>query len=98
MRISTDAARTLARAARSSHYLHDEQERRVRELRTSWLWRTELPTWLVIASIYGGWIAVLTHAEQLGKPLSAVLFVVLLTWYMSLQHELVHGHPTRWRA
>lgn len=96
MRISTDLARASSGAARSIHYLHDEQKRRVEALRASWLWRTQLPTWLVIASIYGGWFGVLSHAEQLGKPLTAVLLVLLLTWYMSLQHELMHGHPTRW--
>ncbi|MBL8270866.1 fatty acid desaturase, partial [Steroidobacter sp.] len=91
MRISTAPARGI-------HYLHDGQKQRVEQLRSSWLWRSQLPTWLVIVSIYGGWFAVLTHVEQLGKPLSALLLVLLLTWYMSLQHELVHGHPTRWPA
>lgn len=55
----------------------------------------EWPTWLLIISIYSGWIAALTwfaHAPSAG-PL--VVLVILGAWYMSLQHELVHKHPTQ---
>ncbi|WP_116809785.1 fatty acid desaturase [Steroidobacter cummioxidans] len=80
----------------SMHYLDEGQRARVERLRASWLWRSELPTWLVIAAIYGGWFAVVMNAQALGTPLTIVLLIVLVTWYSSLQHELVHGHPTRW--
>jgi fatty acid desaturase len=55
----------------------------------------EWPTWLVIISLYSGWLATLawySHAPAFG-PL--ILLVVLGAWYMSLQHELVHNHPTQ---
>lgn len=81
---------------RSMHYLDEAQRGRVEQLRASWLWRTQLPTWLVIAAVYGGWFLVVLNARTLGTPLTVVLLIVLLTWYTSLQHELVHGHPTRW--
>ena len=56
----------------------------------------EYPTLLLLLGTYGGWLAV-THAYGdwslwIVAPLSAVLVAL----HSSLQHELVHGHPTRW--
>jgi fatty acid desaturase len=49
----------------------------------------------LILVIYGGWLA-LTWCWQ-GLPLWVVLpaGAWLSAWHMSLQHELIHGHPTR---
>lgn len=58
----------------------------------------EIPTLLLIFADYGAWLVVtLMYARW---PLIAVapITVVLLTLHNSLQHEIVHGHPTRWRA
>jgi len=55
----------------------------------------EIPTLLLIFATYGGWLAV-THAY--GRwPLVVVapLAALLVTLHSSLQHEIVHGHPTR---
>jgi fatty acid desaturase len=76
-------------------YLDDTQRNSLARLATSWNWRTQWPTWVLIVTIYGGWFGVTTHARELGLPLTALLLAVLGTWYMSLQHELLHGHPTR---
>ena len=57
----------------------------------------EWPTWLLIAAIYGSWLAVLgwyAHSASLG---AVAVLGVIAAWYMSLQHELVHNHPTRRR-
>ncbi|MDC7718590.1 fatty acid desaturase [Vogesella sp. DC21W] len=56
---------------------------------------SEWPTWLLIATIYGGWIATVTSWQQLGPWLGTPLLIVFTCWYLSLQHELIHGHPTR---
>ncbi|WP_250500594.1 fatty acid desaturase [Caballeronia sp. GAWG1-5s-s] len=77
-------------------YLDDAQRDAIQDRRASWRWRTEWPTWLVIVAVYGGWIGVATSARTLGMPLALGLLAVLSCWYMSLQHELLHGHPTRW--
>jgi fatty acid desaturase len=77
-------------------YLDDAQRRTLQQHRHSLTWRSEWPTWLVIAAIYAGWFAVATHARLLSMPLALALFALLGAWYMSLQHELLHGHPTRW--
>jgi fatty acid desaturase len=76
-------------------YLDDTQRTTIAGLASSWAWRTQWPTWLLIASIYSGWFGVALHARALGLPLTALLLAILSTWYMSLQHELLHGHPTR---
>ncbi|SMG61503.1 fatty acid desaturase [Paraburkholderia susongensis] len=78
-------------------YLDDTQRNDIARLAASRAWRTQWPTWALIAAIYGGWFGVATHARALGLPLTTALLAVLGTWYMSLQHELLHGHPTRSR-
>jgi len=57
--------------------------------------RYEAPTWMLIFIIYGGWLA-LTLCWQV-LPLWVVFpaGAWLSAWHMSLQHELIHGHPTR---
>ncbi|MFM0741097.1 fatty acid desaturase [Paraburkholderia xenovorans] len=77
-------------------YLDETQRKSLADMAGSWTWRTQWPTWLLIVTIYGGWIGVATHARELGLPLTTVLLALLGAWYMSLQHELLHGHPTRW--
>ena len=49
------------------------------------LWLTQLSLWVLLVGSYGsipGW-------------LSTPLLILLLAWYLSFQHELTHGHPTR---
>ncbi|WP_250547170.1 fatty acid desaturase, partial [Serratia marcescens] len=79
-----------------AHYLHPEQRERIRQLYRRRHWRLELPTWGIMAAVYGGWFGVALGWQTLGPWLGAPLLILLTTWYMSLQHELIHGHPTRW--
>jgi fatty acid desaturase len=78
-------------------YLDDTQHKAVARLSVSWTWRSEWPTWVLIATVYSGWFGVATHARSLGLPLTTGLLALFSAWYMSLQHELLHGHPTRSR-
>ncbi|MFC0697453.1 fatty acid desaturase [Paraburkholderia humisilvae] len=78
-----------------AYYLDDAQRQTLARRARSWLWRSEGPTWLLIAAVYTSWFGLALHARQLGLPLTTVLLTVATTWYTSLQHELVHGHPTR---
>ena len=55
----------------------------------------ETPTWTVIAAIYGGWLALTLSYRSLPAYLVAPLGAWLLAWHGSLQHEALHGHPTR---
>src|SRR4051812_38688603 len=60
--------------------------------------RNEWPTWCLIVAIHGGWLLAASGHDALGTPLSLACLGLLACWYMSLQHELLHGHPTRWKA
>lgn len=79
-----------------SHYLHSEQRAWIQRLNQQWLWRLELPTWGIMLLVYGSWFAVVHYWQQLGPWLGTPLLTLATTWYLSLQHELIHGHPTRW--
>lgn len=81
-------------AKNSSMYLHQQQRDLIRQLSRSWLWRSELPTWLLIIAVYGGWFTTLACWQTLGLFPATVLLIWFSAWYMSLQHELIHGHPT----
>ncbi|CNG15071.1 fatty acid desaturase [Yersinia kristensenii] len=85
------------REAGAAYYLSERQRARIKLLSRSWIWRLELPTWILIAIIYTGWFACVIYWQQLGPVLGSTLLILLSAWYMSLQHELIHGHPTRWR-
>lgn len=80
---------------KSSVYLHQQQREFIAQQQKSWLWRTELPTWLLIITIYGGWFVTVAWWQTIGLLPATLLLIWLSTWYMSLQHELLHGHPTR---
>ena len=77
-----------------SVYLHPQQRERIHQFSRSWLWRSELPTWLLIVAVYGGWFASLAWWRELGIFPATLLLIWFTAWYMSLQHELIHGHPT----
>ncbi len=58
----------------------------------------EWPTLLVAAGCWGGWISLLKWHDSLPWPLVVLGFALLGGWYMSVQHEVIHGHPTPWRV
>lgn len=58
----------------------------------------EVPTVALILATYAGWLAI-THAyAHWPLVIVAPVAVALLTLHSSLQHEILHGHPTRWAA
>lgn len=77
-------------------WIDSTQRDEVRTERQRAAWRGEWPTWLLIAVIYGGWLATLAYWPLLGTAPATLLMIWWCAWYMSLQHELIHGHPTRW--
>jgi fatty acid desaturase len=77
-------------------YLHASQRRAIKRREAHWLWQSELPTWAVIVTVYAGWFGVVANWQALTPWIGTPLLVLLTTWYMSLQHECIHGHPTRW--
>lgn len=57
----------------------------------------EFPTWLVAIGVYGGWFALTWWYQDLPTWMVAVFGGWLVAWHGSLQHEIIHGHPTRSR-
>lgn len=55
----------------------------------------EWPTVVLAAVIYGGWLALTTCHAALPLPAVVVIGTWLVAWHGSLQHETIHGHPTR---
>ena len=59
--------------------------------------RIEAPTIALATVIYGGWIAVTLFWRLIPWPLLVIIGGWLTAWQSSLQHEVIHGHPTRSR-
>ena len=59
------------------------------------LGRGEWPTWLLWLGVQLAWLGVLASSHWLGLWPSTLLLIPLVTLWMSVQHELLHGHPTR---
>lgn len=55
----------------------------------------EWPNGLLILAVYGSWLALILQYRELPPWLANPALVVVVAWFMSLQHELLHGHPTR---
>lgn len=62
---------------------------------TGALVRDEWPTWAVIVAVHGAWLAAIWQADALGPWVGTGILIVVTCWFMSVQHELIHGHPTR---
>ncbi|MEJ0097100.1 MAG: fatty acid desaturase [Bauldia sp.] len=60
--------------------------------------RVEAPTVALAVAIYGGWIVVTLAWRFIPWPLLVLAGGWLTAWQSSLQHETIHGHPTRFRA
>ncbi len=80
-----------------SEYLNPAQRKNIEELLSGLTARTEWPTWLILLAVHAAWVGALIVHESLGKVLTSMILIVVCAWYMSIQHELVHGHPTRFR-
>lgn len=59
--------------------------------------RIEWPTVGVAVAIWGSWAALVLGHRALPWPVLVIGLAVVGGWYLSLQHEVVHGHPTPWR-
>lgn len=78
------------------HYLDDAQRQGVLSLQSSFLGRSEWPTWLLLVAAYAGWFALVLGSPLIGAWPATLLLIPLLVLWLSVQHELLHGHPTRW--
>ena len=58
----------------------------------------EWPTFFVLAGCYGLWALAVFGLSQMTLPLAIVVVILMGTQHSSLTHEVIHGHPTPWRA
>lgn len=59
------------------------------------LGRIEWPTMLLTGVIYVTWVGLTAAHALLPLPVVALFGAWLIAWHGSLQHETIHGHPTR---
>jgi fatty acid desaturase len=78
------------------NYLDTAHQQRIHQLRTTWTARTDWPTWLLLVGTFAAWFCVIHYSGLLGRGLTLLMLVPVITFWMSVQHELLHGHPTRW--
>jgi len=58
----------------------------------------EWPTVVLLALTYLAWMAVTLFAASLGPWIALPALALVLAQHSSLQHEAIHGHPTRSQA
>ncbi|MBS0578598.1 MAG: fatty acid desaturase [Proteobacteria bacterium] len=58
----------------------------------------EIPTLLLIFATWSAWLGVTAAYGHWKLWVVAPLTALLISLFSSLQHEIVHGHPTRWHA
>lgn len=59
--------------------------------------RTEWLTLALLAACYGVWAAALTWLAPVSLPLAILVAGIAIALHSSIQHEVIHGHPTRWQ-
>lgn len=55
--------------------------------------RLEIPTWIVIFSVYGAWLTLTLYFNHIPWYAMAVFAPLVIAWQGSLRHEATHGHP-----
>lgn len=80
------------------NYLDEAHRAEIVKLSTTLTSQTEWPTWLLLVGFYLAWAFIVFYGGALGEVFTIALLVPLVVLWMSIQHELIHGHPTRWPA
>lgn len=57
--------------------------------------KIEWQTAALIVACYGTWIALLLYGDHLNASIWIFASAINITLFMSITHEVVHGHPTR---
>ena len=79
-----------------AHFFDLAQQRDIQALARTFTGRTQWPTWLLLIAVPGAWFTLLLYSPLIGVFWTTVLLIPVVVLWMSVQHELLHGHPTRW--
>ena len=60
--------------------------------------RHEWRTWLLVPVVYAAWLLAVLACRALGPACGSLLLILATCWFTSLQHELIHGRPSRSRG
>lgn len=58
----------------------------------------EWPTMLVMLFTYSSWLSLTLWHAAIPTVILVIALSLLVALHSSLQHEVIHGHPTRWQA
>ncbi len=58
----------------------------------------EMPTLLLVFATYGAWLAITARYGHWPLWVVAPVTTLVLVLHSSVQHEILHGHPTRWKV
>lgn len=94
----TDLPLTLSRSDLAASGGREPPPAGAGQARTTQRRRLELPTLLLALGVYAAWLALTLQYGHWPLLVLAPVIAVLLTLHSSLQHEIVHGHPTGSRA
>ena len=78
-----------------AHYFDLAQQQDIHTLARSFTGRTQWPTWLLLIAVPGAWFGLLFISPLIGAFWTLLLLIPVVVLWMSVQHELLHGHPTR---
>ena len=81
-----------------SYYFDSAQQRDIQALSRTFTGRTQWPTWFLLLAVPAAWFALLLGSPLLGAGWTIVLLIPVVVLWMSVQHELLHGHPTRFNG
>ena len=81
-----------------SYYFDSAQQRDIQALSLTFTGRTQWPTWFLLLAVPAAWFALLLGSPLLGAGWTIVLLIPVVVLWMSVQHELLHGHPTRFNS
>lgn len=75
----------------------DRADRTARAARSRQRVAVEWPTLALALGLYASWLALIALAAHVSLWIIAPLTAIVVAWQSSLQHEILHGHPTRSR-
>lgn len=57
--------------------------------------RPDWRTWLLVPAVHAAWLLAVLSYQAFGALAGTLPLILATCWFTSLQHELIHGRPTR---